>query len=118
MKNTMIKLTTLMLAMIMLVCAFASCGKISQSYADKINKAAEKGEHYTYDQVVEDLGDNAIEIAAFGTGVIIAVKGCENVDEIEDRIDDGKTVKGIVVTVAVNKAMSATYKEITKEDLK
>jgi hypothetical protein len=95
-----------------------SCGKISESYAKKINAAADKGEHYTYDQVVEDLGDNAIEIAFLGTGVVIAVKGCESIEDIKDKIDDGKTVKGIVVTMVAKKAISATYREITKDDLK
>ena len=101
-----------------LVFMVASCGKISESYAKKINAAADKGEHYTYDQVVEDLGDNAIEIAVLGTGVVIAVKGCESVADIREKIDNGETVKGIVVTMLVNKAMSASYREITKDDLK
>ena len=101
-----------------LVFMLVSCGKISESYAKKINAAADKGEHYTYDQVVEDLGDNAIEIAFLGTGVVIAVKGCESVEDIKEKIEDGKTVKGIVVTMLANKAMSATYKEITEDDLK
>lgn len=100
------------------VLALASCGKISESYAKKINKAAEADEHYTYDQVKEDLGDNAVDITILKSGVIIAVKGCETLDEIEDKLDDGKTVKGIVITVVAGKATSATYKEITEEDLK
>ena len=95
------------------VLALASCGKISESYAKKINKAAEADEHYTYDQVKEDLGDNAVDITILKSGVIIAVKGCETLDEIEDKLDDGKTVKGIVITVVAGKATSATYKEIT-----
>ena len=101
-----------------LVFMLVSCGNISESYAKKINAAADKGEHYTYDQVVEDLGDNAIEIAVLGTGVVIAVKGCESVKDIREKIDNGETVKGIVVTMLVNKAMSASYREITKDDLK
>ena len=100
------------------VLALASCGKISESYAKKINKAAEADEHYTYDQVKEDLGENAVDITILKSGVIIAVKGCETLDEIEDKLDDGKTVKGIVITVVAGKATSATYKEITEEDLK
>ena len=101
-----------------LVFMLVSCGKISESYAKKINAAADKGEHYTYDQVKEDLGDNAVDITILKSGVIIAVKGCETLDEIEDKLDDGKTVKGIVITVVAGKATSATYKEITEEDLK
>lgn len=100
------------------VLTLASCGKISESYAKKINKAAEADEHYTYDQVKEDLGENAVDITILKSGVIIAVKGCETLDEIEDKLDDGKTVKGIIVTIVAGKATSATYKEITEEDLK
>lgn len=99
------------------VLTLASCGKISESYAKKINKAAEKDEHYTYDEVMEDLGDNAVDITFLKSGVIVAVKGCESLDDIKDKIDDGKTVKGIVITVVAGKATSATYKEITKDDL-
>ena len=111
------KILALVLAL-SFVFMFASCGKISESYAKKINAAAEKGEHYTYDQVVEDLGDNAIEIALLGTGVVIAVKGCESVSDIKEKIEDGKTVKGIVVTMFANKATAASYREITEKDLK
>jgi hypothetical protein len=118
MKKTMIKVLSLMLVAVMMVCALASCGNISESYAEKINKAADNDEHYSYDQVVEDFGDNAIEIAVFGTGVVIAVKGCESVDDIEEKLDNGETVKGVVVTMVANKAVSATYKEITEDDLK
>ena len=111
------KILALVLAL-SLVFMLASCGKISESYAKKINAAADKGEHYTYDEVVEDLGDNAIEIALLGNGVVIAVKGCESVEDIKEMIKDGKTVKGIVVTMLAKKAISATYKEITEDDLK
>ena len=100
------------------VLTLASCSNATESYAKKINKAAEDGEHYTYDEVVEDLGDNAIEIAIAKTGVIVAVKGCETVDDVKAKIDEGKTVKGIVVVVALGKATSASYKEITEDDLK
>lgn len=111
------KVLALVLAL-SLVFMLVSCGNISESYAKKINAAADKGEHYTYDQVVKDLGDNAIEIAFLGTGVVIAVKGCESVKDIQAKIDNGETVKGIVVTMLANKATSASYKEITEKDLK
>ena len=115
-------LSTLLVCVLLVGCvlSFASCSKISESYADKVNEAAEAGEHYTYDQVVEDLGDNAIEVgfSAVKTGVIIAVKGCESIDDIKDKIEDGETIKGIVVVVTLNKAISAEYRVITEDDLK
>lgn len=100
------------------VLSMASCSKATESYAKKVNKAAEEGEHYTYDQVMEDLGDEAIDITLFKSGVIIAVKGCDNLDEVEDKIDDGKTLKGVIITIAAGKAISADYREITEDDLK
>ena len=115
-------LSTLIVCALLVGCvlSFASCSKISESYAEKINKAAEAGEHYTYDQVVEDLGDNAIEIgfSVVKSGIIIAVKGCESIDDIKQMIEAGDTIKGIVVVVTLNKAISAEYRVITEDDLK
>ena len=98
--------------------ALASCSNISESYAEKINKAAKEGEPLSYDDVVEDLGENAVEIAVLGNGVVVAVKGCDDVEDIIHKIDEGETVKGIVVTMVLGKATAAKYKEITKDDLK
>lgn len=117
MKNIM-KILSLVLAIVCLCTALVACGNISQSYADKVNKAAEKDEHITYTQVLEDLGEDAIDVTFMKTGVVIAVKGCETIDDIEAKLDDGKTVKGIVVTIAGGKAISAEYKELTKDDVK
>lgn len=115
------RIISLVLTLVLLVgcvATFASCGKISQGYADKVNKAAANGEHFTYDEVMEDLGDNAIDLTIVKTGVIVAVKGCTTWDEIEDKIDDGKTVKGLYIVMALGKATSAEYREITAEDNK
>ena len=98
--------------------ALASCSNISESYADKINKAAEKDEHYSYEQVLKDLGENAIEISLLQNGVIVAVQGCDDVEDIIAKIDAGEDVKGIVVTMVLGKATGAVYKSISKDDLK
>ena len=115
------KIISMVLVCVLLACSMltlASCGNISESYADKINKAADKKEHYTYDQVIEDLGEDAIDITVLKSGVIIAIKGVSSLDELEDKIDEGKTLKGIVVTILAGKATKAAYKEITEDDLK
>ena len=94
------KIVSLALVVVMLVCVLASCGNISESYAKKINEAAANKEHYTYSQVIEDLGgkekvaDLTITVLGSTSGTVIAVKGCSNWDEIEDKIDEGETVKG------------------------
>lgn len=113
-----VRLLTLAMALVVLCMALASCSKVSEAYADKINKAADNKEHYTLEQVKEDLGDEAVEVAILGTGFIVAVKGCTSLDEIEDLIDEGKDVKGIIITFLAGKATGAKYKEISKDDLK
>ena len=111
--------SVLVVAMVLaMVFALASCSNISQSYADKINKAAEDGEPFTKAQVLEDLGEDAFEVNLLIGGVVIAVAGCDSIDDVEAKIDNGETVKGIIVTIVLGKATSAKYGEITEDDLK
>ncbi len=117
------KRISLLVTVLLLCLSLASCGKISQKYADKVNEAAEEGNPLTYTEVCDDLGDSAIKLVegeklGLATGIVIAVKGCETLEEVQAKIDEGKTVKGIIITIAVNKAVSAKYTEITEEDLK
>lgn len=121
MKKTL-RIVSLMLVMVLLCGAMLSCSKVSESYADKINKAAEEGENLTYAEVKEDLGDNIV-LDATGSisagnesGMIIAVKGCETWEEVEEKLDDGDTVKGIYVTFVLGKATKAEFKEVSKDD--
>ena len=113
------KLFAILVALVLVV-SLASCSKVSQKYADKVNEAAEAGECYTLAQVKEDLGDEAIEIIVpvINTGVVIAVKGCESYDEIKAKLDEGKEAKGIIIAIAGGEAKSAEYRVITEEDLK
>ena len=116
----LVKRLSLFAVVVAFVLTLASCSKVSQKYADKINKAAEAGEAYTLAQVKEDLGDEAIEIIipVINTGVVIAVKGCKSYDEIKTQLEEGKETKGIVVVIAGGQATSAEYRVITEEDLK
>ena len=100
-----------------MVFTLASCN-ISESYAEKINKAAEADEHYTYEEVLEDLGEDAIDFTILKNGVVIAVKGCTSLDDIKAKLDAGDEVEGIIVTVDKGKATGAKYKSITEDDLK
>ncbi len=111
-----VKIVSMILVVVLLGALLASCTNVSQAYADKINDAAEKKEHITYDQVLEDLGENAIDVTFLKSGVIIAVDGCKTLEDLEDKLEAGETVKGIVVTVAAGKATAAIYKEISEED--
>ena len=100
------KVISAALAVILLVGSIftlVSCN-ISESYAEKINKAADAGEHYTYEEVLEDLGEDAVDITVVKTGVIVAVKGCSSLEDIKAKLDAGDEVKGIVVTVEIGRA--------------
>lgn len=117
------KIISMVLVCVLLVgsmLALVSCSNISESYAEKINKAAEAKEYITYSQVKEDLGEDIVDLTAtiLGStnGVIIAVKGCANLDELEDKLDNGEKVEGIVVTILNSNATKAVYKEISEED--
>ena len=113
-----ISMTLVCVLLLGCVFAFASCSNISESYAKKINKAAEAGEHYTYEDVKKDLGEDVVDVTMLGStnGVLVAVKGVSSLDELEDKIDSGETVKGIIVTIVNSKATEAVYKEITEDD--
>jgi hypothetical protein len=117
------KILSMVLACVLLfgcMLALASCSNVTESYAKKVNEAAEAGEHYTYDEVKEDLGEDVVDLTAevFGIrgGWLYAVKGCSTWDEIQEKIDAGETVKGVVVSIVNGKAVSATYKEITDKE--
>ena len=113
------RITSLLLACVLLVgcvLSMASCSNVSESYAKKINKAADAKEHYTLDQVLEDLGEDAINLTVVGTGIVIAVKGCANYEDLEEKWENDEEVKGIVVTFLLNKAQKAEYRVVTKND--
>lgn len=101
-------------AALVMVFSLASCG-VSQGLADKINTAAENGEHMTYEQVSKKLGDPTIEVGGGSantyTGVLTWVSGCDTLEEIEAKWEDGKKVKAIVVTFTLGKAVGAIYHE-------
>ena len=115
-----VRLLSMLLVLVTLCLCFASCGKISEKYAEKINKAAENKEFYTYTDVIDDLGEEAVDFtdSVTHTGIIIAVKGCKTNDDIKDKIETGEEIKGIIVVFVAGNAISATYKVITEDDLK
>ena len=116
-----LKLSSLLLVLVACF-TLASCSKISEGYAKKINKAAEKEDYITYEEVEKALGDEAVfvgvEVLGSANGVVVAVKGCDSLEDIQAKLDEGKTVKGITIAILNSKATKAEYKEITKDDLK
>lgn len=97
------------------VITLASCSKISQSYADKINDAAEKKEYITYETAKSDIGDECFDITILQNGILVAVKGYKNditweeLDKKLDELDKDTKVSCLVVVVALGKCTSAAY---------
>lgn len=104
---------TMLLAMILAVClAFTGCG-ISQSTVDKINKASKEGEPMTIEQIKRKLGDDYLDGTLFpgGTGVMIFVEGCDDWEDVYDNLNEGKSMKAVIVTCAGGKAVGAVFKD-------
>ncbi len=106
------------LAAFVLLVSLASCSKVSQSYADKINKAAKDGEALTVEQVQKDLGDEAQSYLVLNSGVIVAVKGVKTKEDLEKKIEEEDNVEGLIVTCVLGKATAAAYEDIDLSDLK
>lgn len=117
MKKLFRALASVLAAFVLLV-SLASCSKVSQSYADKINKAAEDGEALTVEQVQKDLGDEAQSYVIAGMGVIVAVKGVETKEDLEKKLEEEDNVEGLIITCFAGKATAAAYEDIDLSDLK
>ena len=108
------------LSMIALVALFslftlASCGGVSESMAEDINKAAEKDEHFIYSELMDKLGDPVIDatikVLDSRNGVVTWAKGYDNFEDYKAALEDEKEVKVLVVTFVDNKARSAVYED-------
>lgn len=99
------------------VITLASCSKVSQSYADKINEAAKTEEKITYDEAKEALGDELVFDVA---GQMIAVKGItkENYKEKLNEADGDTKFSVIMVNTLLGKCVSASYAEFTANEVK
>ena len=116
-----VKRFSLVAVICLLLLTVVSCGGVTEKYANKINEAAEAKEYIEYEDVCKKIGEKNLidlteEILTSRNGVVIGVKGCNTWDEIEDKLDEGKTVKGIYVVIANGKAIRAEYREITAKD--
>lgn len=94
----------------------AACSNVTEKYADKVME-----EELSYAEVCEDLGDEAVSLGIgedMYTGVVIAVKGCDSLEDIQAKVDEGKDIKGIRIYFAFGKPVYAKYQTITAESLK
>lgn len=91
----------------------ASCG-INEKSAEKINVAAAKEDHFTYEEVIKKYGTPVVNgvVSGFGveeTGVCTWYEGCENMDEVNAKLEKGKSIDVLVVTFANGLATKAEY---------
>ena len=118
MKKTL-KLVSLILVVAIFATMLFSCSNATEDYAAKINEAAKAKESYTYAQVLDDLGDEAIDITVgkggYESGIIIAVKGVTSEEDLKAKVDAGEKIDGIVITMALGKATGAVFKTITSD---
>lgn len=100
-------------AILFALVALTGCSRVSESYAEKINVAAAKEEYYTYDQIMEDLGEEGQDytIALLGShnGFIYAIRGVTSKQEFEELRDSEEEMECLIVTIVNNKATSAKY---------
>ncbi len=115
-----LKFTSIALVALFALFTLVGCSKINEDFAAEINEKAEAKENYTYEQLKEKLGDPTVDVSgSLGdllgvTGVCTWAAGYETADEMEAALEDGKTVKTLVVTFLNGRATAAEYEELTK----
>lgn len=106
-----------------LVFTLASCSKVSQSYADKINNAAEKNEYVTVADAKDALGDECFEVNFILFGGLVAVKGYKNdmtYAELEKKMseaDENTKFEAIVIVYVGSNCRGALYVSGTAAEL-
>lgn len=101
--------------------SLASCG-VSQSAADKINKAAKEGNHYTYEKLIKSYGKPTIDATTdkslLGSGkrngLMVWVKGCKTLEIVEEKLDKGEQLSALTVTIIEDNATTAVWTDSYK----
>jgi len=105
------KITAVVMLVVLSVMMLASCG-VSQSTADKINKATSDGESMSVADAKKLCGgEPTIDLSALGTGLLVYVNGCKNLEDVNAKIEAGKTPKALYVTIAAGKAIAAVFQD-------
>ena len=102
-----------------MVFALVGCG-VSQGTADKINDAAKEKDYMTWTEVVDILGTDYVGLSGGNaenvTGWVYWYKGYETMEEVNEALEAGKTVKYIRVDFFLGEAKNAEYGELTPEE--
>ncbi len=116
-----LKLSMMSLVALVALFTLVGCAGINQNFADEINEKASAKENYTYEQLKEKLGTPTVDVSAsFGglidvTGVVTWAKGYDSLDAMNKAVEEGKTVKTLVVTFLNGRATAAEYNEVVKD---
>lgn len=109
-------------ALLFALVGLVGCSSVSQSYADKINAAADKKEHITYEEVIKTLGDEAqdwtVTVLGSTNGVVYAVKGVTSKEDFKELLESEEDVDCLIVTIVNNKATAAKYASTKDVDAK
>lgn len=105
-----------------LVMAFglASCNGVNEKTAEKINVAAAKNDHWTYEEVIEKLGEpQSNTVKDYGdimsglvegqTGTVVYYVGATSFEDALEKVEAGETVKVLTIKIKDGKATEATY---------
>lgn len=106
------KVAALMLLVIMSVALLASCG-VSEKSAEKVNNAAKDKKFMSIEECKKAFGDPTLDLTAtilgHTGGALVWINGCKNADDVKAKLDAGKELKALTVTIADGVATSATY---------
>lgn len=105
------KFIKLFILVIVLFITLTMTGCFTERTADKINKKAEKDDPYTYEEVIDMLGDSTFDFLEKNTktGYCVWISGCKDYDTAKKKHDDGKTLNSLTVTFVLGKATDAKY---------
>ena len=89
-------------------------GCVSERYEDKVEDAADRNKHLTYNEVVSDLGEATIKggiTGDYASGLFVWVKGCDTLEEANAKYEAGKKVEALYITFLGGKAVDAEWEE-------
>ena len=114
------KIVSLLLVCILMVGVLSSCGGIF--VANKINKAAEAGQPISYEDALDKLGNNVLDLTDVDengkrNGYLVRINGVKDQEDYVqfiNTINSGKSKNGIIVTIADGKATAAESGKLNK----
>ena len=102
------------------VFALASCSKVNENYANKVNDAYKNGTALKYEDVKNELGDACIDVTVDKNGLLIAVKGMNqsNYKEKLEKASNDEKFDFISITVVQGNCTYAYYATVTASEIK